>query len=138
MMETMRLLQTNGIACGPVLNSRDLLMNEQLRHRGFYEMVEHPLPVGRRPIITRPYRLRFRDARIRKPAPRFGEDNRRILRELAGLGEDEVKSLMASQVVCDDPTNPGLPRTLNIEAMLQLRTLIAMDANYREKVGIVG
>ena len=136
MMETMRLLQSHGIACGPVMNSCDLLMNEQLRHRGFYERVDHPAPVGVRPIIGRPYRLRLREARIRKPAPRFGEDNRRILGKIAALGEEEIKNLMDKQVVCDDPTNPGLPRNLNIEAMLRLRTLIAMDEDYRAKLGI--
>ncbi len=130
------LLQSRGIACGPVFNARDLLVNEHLRHRGFYERVEHQPPIGPRPIIGRPYRLRFRDARIRKQAPRFGEDNRRILRDLLGLNPEQIESLFEAKIVCERPTKPGQSGTLNTEAMLRLRTLTAMDSDYRSKIGL--
>ncbi|TAK72233.1 MAG: CoA transferase [Betaproteobacteria bacterium] len=135
-IEMLGLLQSRGIACGPVFNARDLLVNEHLRHRGFYERVEHKPPIGPRPIIGRPYRLRFRDARIRKQAPRFGEDNRPILRDLLGLNPEQIENLFEAKVVCDKPTNPGQSGSMNTEAMLRLRTLAALDSDYRSRIGL--
>lgn len=135
-LDMLALLQSHGIACGPVFNARDLLVNEHLRHRGFYERVEHKPPIGPRPIIGRPYRLRFRDARIRKQAPRFGEDNRRILRDLLALSPEQIESLFEAGIVCDRPANPGPSGILNTEAMLRLRTLAAADPDYRSRIGL--
>jgi crotonobetainyl-CoA:carnitine CoA-transferase CaiB-like acyl-CoA transferase len=126
------LLQSHGIAAGSVLNSRDLLRDPHLKHRHFYETVRHPEPIGERPIIGRPYKLRFRDARIKKPGPRFAEDNDNILRDILGKSPAQIAALKASRVVSDLPTNPGLSGTMNTEAMLQLKTLVAVDQHYRQ------
>jgi crotonobetainyl-CoA:carnitine CoA-transferase CaiB-like acyl-CoA transferase len=125
------LLQSHGIAAGPVLNSRDLLSNAHLKHRKFYETVPHPEPIGERPIIGRPYKLRFRDAHIKKPGPRFAEDNDSILRDILGKTSTQIEALKASNVVCDHPTHPGLSGTMDTEAMLKLKTLVAVDQHYR-------
>jgi crotonobetainyl-CoA:carnitine CoA-transferase CaiB-like acyl-CoA transferase len=126
------LLQSHGIAAGSVLNSRDLLRDPHLKHRHFYETVLHPEPIGERPIIGRPYKLRFRDARIKKPGPRFAQDNDNILRDILGKSLAQIAALKASRVISDLPTNPGLSGTMNTEAMLQLKTLVAVDQHYRQ------
>lgn len=126
-------LQAHGIAAAPVLNSRDLLRDPHLKHRNFYETVPHPAPIGERPIIGRPYKLRFRDAHIKKPGPRFGEDNDSILREILGKTPEQISALKDSNVVSDFPTNPGLSGTMDTESMLKLKTLIAVDQDYRTK-----
>jgi crotonobetainyl-CoA:carnitine CoA-transferase CaiB-like acyl-CoA transferase len=126
-------LQTHGIAAAPVLNSRDLLRDPHLKHRNFYETVMHPEPIGERPIIGRPYKLRFRDAHIKKPGPRFGEDNDSILREILGKTPEQISALKDSNVVSDFPTNPGISGTMDTESMLKLKTLIAVDQDYRTK-----
>jgi crotonobetainyl-CoA:carnitine CoA-transferase CaiB-like acyl-CoA transferase len=124
-------LQTHGIAAGRVLNSRDLLRDPHLKHRQFYEMVQHPEPIGDRPIIGRPYKLRFRDAHIKKSGPRFGEDNDSILSEILGKSPAEISALKASNVVSDLPTNPGISGTMDTASMLTLKTLVAVDQDYR-------
>jgi crotonobetainyl-CoA:carnitine CoA-transferase CaiB-like acyl-CoA transferase len=126
-------LQAHGIAAAPVLNSRDLLQDPHLKHRNFYETVTHPEPIGERPIIGRPYKLRFRDAHIKKPGPRFGEDNDSILREIIGKTPEQISALKDSNIVSDFPTNPGLSGTMDTESMLKLKTLIAVDHDYRTK-----
>jgi hypothetical protein len=98
--------------------------------------VQHRPPVGPRPIIGRPYRLRFRDVHIKKPAPRFGEDNRRILGELLGLDAGQIEALFQAGIVCDRPTKPGQAAPLNTEAMLRSGTLVAFDADYRSRLGL--
>ena len=129
-------LQAQDIACGPVLNSKDLFVNEHLNHRGFYEIVEHPAPIGPRPIIGRPYRLRFRDAHIKKPGPRFGEDNDSILSGLLGMSAAQIAQAKENKVVCDLPTNPGLSGTMDTDTMLQLGTLSTVDKDYRSIMGV--
>ncbi len=126
-------LQAHGIAAAPVLNSRDLLRDPHLKHRKFYETVLHPEPIGERPIIGRPYKLRFRDAHIKKPGPRFAEDNDSILRDILGKTPEQIQALKASNVVSDCPTNPGLSGTMDTESMLRLKTLVAVDPDYRNK-----
>lgn len=126
-------LQAHGIAAAPVVNSRDLLQDPHLKHRNFYETVTHPEPIGDRPIIGRPYKLRFRDAHIKKPGPRFGEDNDSILREIIGKTPEQISALKDSNIVSDFPTNPGLSGTMDTESMLKLKTLIAVDHDYRTK-----
>jgi crotonobetainyl-CoA:carnitine CoA-transferase CaiB-like acyl-CoA transferase len=131
-----RLLQAQDIASGPVLNSKDLFINEHLQHRGFYERVEHPAPIGPRPIIGRPYRLRFRDAHIKKAGPRFGEDNDAILRDILGMTPEQIAEVKANKVVCDLPTNPGISGTMDTDMMLRLGTLSAVDKDYRSIMGV--
>ncbi len=126
-------LQAHGIAAAPVLNSRDLLRDPHLKHRNFYETVSHPEPIGERPLIGRPYKLRFRDAHIKKSGPRFGEDNDSILREILGKTPEQISALKDSNVVSDFPTNPGLSGTMDTESMLKLKTLVAVDQDYRTK-----
>jgi crotonobetainyl-CoA:carnitine CoA-transferase CaiB-like acyl-CoA transferase len=128
--------QAQDIASGPVLNSKDLFINEHLQHRGFYERVEHPAPIGPRPIIGRPYKLRFRDAHIKKPGPRFGEDNDAILRDVLGMTPEQIAELKANKVVCDLPTNPGISGTMDTDMMLSLGTLSAVDKDYRSIMGV--
>ena len=134
--ELTRMLQAQDIASGPVLNSKDLFINEHLQHRGFYERVEHPAPIGPRPIIGRPYRLRFRDAHIKKSGPRFGEDNDAILRDVLGMTPEQIAEIKANKVVCDLPTNPGISGTMDTEMMLRLGTLSAVDKDYRSIMGV--
>lgn len=126
-------LQACGIASGPVLNSRDLLRNEHLQHRQFYESVTHPEPIGERPIIGRPYRLKFRDARIKRPGPRFGADNESVLRDILGKTPEQIATLKEAKIICDLPTNPGISGTMDTQAMLQQKTLVAVDSNYRAR-----
>lgn len=126
----MELLQFRGIASGPVFNSRDLLVNDHLRQRGFYEKVMHPEPVGERRIIGRPYKLRFRDAHIKGPAPRFGDGNLPVLRDLLGMDAEKIAELFDKKVVSDLPTQPGQSGTMDTERMLTLRTLVAVDPDY--------
>jgi crotonobetainyl-CoA:carnitine CoA-transferase CaiB-like acyl-CoA transferase len=127
-----QVLQDLGVAAGHICNSRDLLSDPHLMERGFYENVQHHEPVGERPIIGRPYRLRFRDAKIKKGGPRFGEDNTAILRDIVGMSAEQIDSARANGTISDIPTNPGISGTMNTDMMLELGTLSAVDKNYKD------
>ena len=134
--ELMRRLQSRGIACGPVLNNRDLLLNEHLAARSFYERVALPEPMGVRPMMSRPWTLRNRTVCIRKPAPRYGEDGPRILRDVLGMDEAQVEHLLVAKVVCLEPTVSKPIDSMGLTELLRIKAIHEVDPDYREKLGI--
>lgn len=132
----MRWLQSCGIACGPVFDNRDVLLDEHLATRGFHERVRHPDPVGLRPIMGRPWKLRQRDVRIRKPAPAYGEDNRAILCGLLGMDASAAEALIEARVVCDTPNTSKPIDSMRLAALQRLGSVRDVDADYREKLGL--
>jgi hypothetical protein len=132
----MRLLQERGIACGPVFNNRDLLLNEHLRERGFHERIELPAPMGVRPMMSRPWKLKNRDVHVRKPAPRYGEDGPAILRDLLGFDPQRIDSLLQARVVCLEPTVTKPIDSMGLAELQRLKAIHEVDTDYREKLGI--
>lgn len=132
----MHRLQRLGIACGPVLNNRDLLLDEHLAARGFHERVPLPPPMGERPIMSRPWRLARRPVRIRKPAPRYGEDGPAILREVLGMDETRIDALVQARVVCSEPLAPKPFDAMGLAELQRLKAIHEVDADYRAKLGL--
>jgi crotonobetainyl-CoA:carnitine CoA-transferase CaiB-like acyl-CoA transferase len=131
-----RRLQHAGIPAGPVLNNRDLLLDPHLRSRGFYEYVAHWQPMGVRPLIGRPYLFRNTPLRIRKAAPRYGEDNRYVMRDLLHLEEAEIMALYEAGITADAPAVEGKVRQADLEPGLRNGSIKEIDPDYREKLGL--
>ena len=88
-------LQARGIAAYAVQNSGDLLADPQLRARGHFVRVPHPLHgettvEGSRVVLSRT------PAAIRGPAPTYGADNEAVLRELLGYDDARITALVAA------------------------------------------
>lgn len=64
--------QSRGLTLAPVNNVSDLPASPQLRHRGFFQPVDHPAQ-GRALYPTVPYQLSATPAHIATPAPRLGQ-----------------------------------------------------------------
>ena len=131
-----RKLQALGIACGPVLNNRDLLLDEHLRSRGFHERVPLDPPMGVRPIMGRPWKLARREVRIRKPAPRYGEDGRAILREVLQMDEARIEALFESRVACTAPITPKPFDAMGLAELQRLKAIHEVDPDYRRKLDL--
>jgi crotonobetainyl-CoA:carnitine CoA-transferase CaiB-like acyl-CoA transferase len=96
-------LADHGVPAAPVLAPRDIAHNPQLRGRGFFETVEHPV-VGIHDLPGLPFRLSERDAGwLRSPPPTLGQHNEEVLRHVVGLREDEIEALRADGIVGDRP-----------------------------------
>jgi hypothetical protein len=119
-----------------VLNNRDLLLDPHLRGRGFYEYVEHWPPMGVRPLIGRPYVFENTPLRIRKAAPRYGEDNSYVLRDVLGLGEAEIATLYGERITSDVPTFKPNIRLDDLEPGLRDGSIKEIDADFRERLGL--
>jgi crotonobetainyl-CoA:carnitine CoA-transferase CaiB-like acyl-CoA transferase len=101
--ELVELLADHGVPAAPVLAPRDIVTNAQMRARGFFETVEHPV-VGTHDLPGLPFRLGDRDTGwLRSPPPTLGQHNAEVLGGVLGLSEDEIEALRAEQIVGDRP-----------------------------------
>ena len=69
-------------------------------------------------------------------APRFGEHNRWIFRDLLGRTEQEYDELMDQQVIADIPANPGVTPPPDPEGLLRMGFLAEYDLEYKARLGI--
>ena len=100
--EAADLLLARGIPASPVLTMVDVGNDAHLSATGFIQTIEHP--DGGPLRVTRPaWRLADGAAALRMPAPSFGRDNDRVLRDIVGLSDDEVAALVEAQVVSAEP-----------------------------------
>jgi formyl-CoA transferase len=79
-LEAMRLLSEQGVPCGAVLDTRELLANEQLRQTGMVVAHDHP-DWGKIWIPGCPIRMDGFAPRL-DPAPRLGADTSEVLDQL--------------------------------------------------------
>lgn len=87
-----------GVAVGRVRWAHELLDNEQLISRKFFERVDHPL-TGAHPVVSWPARFGTGTATWnRTPAPTLGQDNDTLLAEL-GYTTDEIRTMYDDEVV---------------------------------------
>ena len=98
--ELVRLLQAHGVCAGAVQTAEDLVEDPHLRQRGFLQEIERP--GGRRTFAARPFHMPGLDMTIRRVAE-LGEHNEVVLREVAGLSQEEIRALAADGVITDRP-----------------------------------
>jgi crotonobetainyl-CoA:carnitine CoA-transferase CaiB-like acyl-CoA transferase len=101
--ETVEHLVARGIPAAPVVSPRDVGENPQLRARGFFEAVSHPV-VGTHEYAGLPMRFSAGPERwFRAAAPMLGQHNDEILRGLLGLDDAEIAALRADRIIGDRP-----------------------------------
>jgi crotonobetainyl-CoA:carnitine CoA-transferase CaiB-like acyl-CoA transferase len=101
-----RELRAQGIAAWPVTPGHLALDDPQLRARGFFEPLEHPL-VGTHDFPTFPMRLSAGPRTFWSgPAPTLGQHNDEVLRAL-GLTDAELADLRARHVIGTTPLAQG-------------------------------
>ncbi|MEK7848953.1 MAG: CoA transferase [Chloroflexota bacterium] len=90
--EAMRRLQGAGVPAGVVQNGKDVFLDPQLRHRGYWVELEHP-EIGRHHYQASPFILSRTPAQLR-PSPCLGQHNELVCRELLGISEEEYTQLL--------------------------------------------
>ena len=96
-------LLARGVPAAVVQPAARLATNEQLRARGFFESVAHPI-VGTHEYPTLAVRFGA-DAtpRYESAAPTLGEHNDEVLRDVLGLSDGEIAALRASGIIGQRP-----------------------------------
>jgi benzylsuccinate CoA-transferase BbsF subunit len=93
----MQRLQNAGVAAGVVQNAEDLLERDpQLRHRGHYRQLTHPV-TGPTYYMGPPFHLSATPAAMR-PAPCLGEHNAYVYGDLLGMSADEIDQYTKDEV----------------------------------------
>lgn len=133
--ELIATLHTWGVTAAPVNDARDLFLDAQLAHRGFYEWVQVDETTDARPIIGTPYlwEAAGSSVNVRSRAPRYGEHNTEILDEL-GIPGDEQAALVRAGVVTDGPRKPIQASPFNLDVYLNRGVYSSVDADYRRVI----
>ncbi len=137
--DAMATLQAAGVRAAAVLHGKDLLMNEHLRARGHFEVVDHP-EIGPRPYPRQlPVHFSEFEAGARGPAPLLGEHNDEVLRDLAGLTDDDLRELRASMVVGERPEPLAPPDAIRgaaempLDVLREVGAIKAVEPDYRDR-----
>lgn len=93
----METLEGNGVPCGAVLDTSELLANPHLRERGLISTLDHPT-LGRIEVPGSPVRLSSSSVDL-TPAPLLGQHNREVYAELLDLGEADLAELTEAGVI---------------------------------------
>ena len=96
--EVERVLCAAGVPAGKVARSRDLLVDPQYQHRGFYRRLEHS-ECGLTPYAGHQYRIRGYDHGPRAAAPPLGEHTFEVLHDLLGMDVEEIAELAGADVL---------------------------------------
>lgn len=95
--EVMRLLGEAGVPAGAVLDTGELLADEDLVRRGSIAKVDHPVR-GEFKLPGWPVRMSASHVVV-EPSPLLGADNASIYGSLLGLSEAELRKLQAEQAI---------------------------------------
>lgn len=100
-------LHAAGVPAEPLADPRRLHHQAHLRARRFFERIEHPV-TGDALVAGQAFRFASRDANeagwLRGPAPRLGEHNIEVLRDVAGLTDEEIEVLLDADLIGSVPT----------------------------------
>lgn len=132
----MDALQAVGVPAGAVLDSKDLLFNDHLRDRGFYEVTQHHESTGIPPLpyASRPWKMSGTPAVPPKPAPLMGEHNDVVLRDLLGLTHEEVAELEEDGVIGYAPDDPRPVRRPSLDEQVRQGRMLRYESDFQEQV----
>jgi crotonobetainyl-CoA:carnitine CoA-transferase CaiB-like acyl-CoA transferase len=91
-------LESARIPAGPVLSTREVLDDPQVKARNLLQYVDYPGAPKPVPLANTPVRLSATPGQIRRRAPTLGEHTDEVLRELGYSGE-EIRELRESGAV---------------------------------------
>ena len=132
----MAQLQAEDVAAGAVMDSKDLLFNEHLEAREFYEVIKHHPATGMPPLPYpgRPWKLSGTPAIDPKAAPIMGEHNQTLLGELLGKTDAQVAELAATDIIGFAPLTPRGVRRPSLDEQVRQGRMQRYETDYAEQI----
>jgi len=90
-------LQEAGVPAGLVATGQDLFDDPQLKHRQFWQVLEHP-EIGEYTVRRLPYKLTKTPSSVCRAAPCMGEHIEYACTKLLGMPDEEFRNLLADGV----------------------------------------
>jgi CoA:oxalate CoA-transferase len=97
-----RVLERHRVPCAPVLSLNEAMAHEHLRARGTVRRVEDP-QLGAFDIPALPVKFSGWPDRTGLSADLLGAHNEEVLRDLAGLSDEDIAALYRDKVLVRDP-----------------------------------
>ncbi len=91
-------LEEANVPCGAINNMQQVFEDPQVQHRGMRVDIPHPLS-GTVPSVASPMRFSATPVTYDRPPPLLGEHTDEILRELIGLGAEEIARLRTARII---------------------------------------
>jgi len=135
--ETAHILLEGGVPAAPVLNSKDIVTEPHLLERGFFQVIDHPI-TGKRPFLNQ-IAARFSKTGVAsvRPAPRLGEHNELVLRDLLGMSSEEIALLEDEQVIGSVPVRRTGQQPVPAPFDLMKKAGIEIDDDYLKRLSEV-
>lgn len=96
--DLMNKLQAAGVAAMPSFCAEEILSDHHVKAREKLLEVEHPA-MGKKWVISPPWKMSETPARIYKAAPLLGADNEMVFEEWAGLTKEEIAAYIADEII---------------------------------------
>lgn len=96
--EVMEMMQGAGVASGVVQSAQDQFDDPQVRHRDFFQYLDHPV-IGRHAYDGFSFELSKTPGKLRSAGPCLGQHNELVYKEILGMTDDEIGDLMAEGVI---------------------------------------
>ena len=96
--EIFEICQNARVLCAPLYGSNDLFHDPQLRERGFFLEIDHPV-MGKLQYPGPPFITSVPPQKEPCPAPLLGQHNSQIYCELLGYSKDQFKRLQSVGVI---------------------------------------
>ncbi len=96
--EIFRRGQALGVPIGTVKTAEDIINSEQLKERGFFKEVNHPV-AGKIKYPGVPYIFSKTPGRLERPAPLLGEHNELIYCQRLGYTREDLKKMTKSRLI---------------------------------------
>ncbi|MDY6836275.1 MAG: CoA transferase [Chloroflexota bacterium] len=96
--EVMERLQAKGVPAGVVQDARDLSLDIQLKDRGFYREIDHPI-LGPIMLDSTPIKLSQIEAEYDRAAPGFGQDNIYVYHDILGMSMTEIEENICEGII---------------------------------------
>ena len=136
--ELERALQAAGVNAAVVQTARDILLDPQLKHRGFFQPAMPPASapdVGVRPHPRTGWKMSVSPADTRHSAPLFGEHTDEVLMEYLEMGGAEIADLEAAEIIARAPREGMVSREpVDLQASLASGRFVEVDPFYREQL----
>jgi crotonobetainyl-CoA:carnitine CoA-transferase CaiB-like acyl-CoA transferase len=87
-----------GVPCSLVRTVKDLVSDEQLEFRNFWEEIEHPA-AGKLKYPGPPFRLSATPGKIERPAPLLGEQNEKVYCQMLGYNRADLVKMRQIGVI---------------------------------------
>jgi CoA:oxalate CoA-transferase len=101
--DALAALDQERVPCAPVLTVNEATRHPHLNQRKTVRWVDDPL-LGRVAVPGVPVKFSSWPDRTELRTARLGEDNERVLRELLGMPDDQIRQLYAKGILVRDPT----------------------------------